>query len=76
MLTAADDPALLAEHPVTIGGGMNIARAAWNNPALNGLIAMYETLDADSTATAGAVHGNGGLGYRQGVAILEKVGVG
>ena len=51
----------------------NIARAPWNNPALNAVIAMYETLCARSApATVGAVHGNGGLGYRQGVAILGE----
>lgn len=62
---------ILATQALTITGGMNIARGAWNNPALNGLIAMYETL-TDATQKFGIVHGNGGLGYRQGVAILQK----
>ena len=48
---------------------MNLARAPWNNPALNGLITMYHQL-MDSPQQFGLVHGNGGIGYRQGIAIL------
>jgi hypothetical protein len=53
-----------------------------NNPALNGLITLYHRLCNDSAdsevavddeLTLGLVHGNGGLGYRQGVGILEKL---
>lgn len=65
-------PALLQEYPVTVTGGMNLARAPWNNPALNGLISVYQTL-LSSDKPVGGVHGNGGLGYRQGFAILEKL---
>lgn len=64
-------PAFLKEHSITITGGMNLARAPWNNPALNGLIAMYSQLIQGDKAF-GMVHGNGGLGYRQGVALLAK----
>ncbi len=60
---------VLDEHAVTITGGMNVARAPWNNPALNGLICMYEKIRSGKTSL-GAVHGNGGLGYKQGVALL------
>ncbi|MDP2561076.1 hypothetical protein [Psychrobium sp. 1_MG-2023] len=62
-------PGFLSEHSVTITGGMNLARAPWNNPALNGLIEMYQQL-TDSQCEYGLVHGNGGLGYRQGIALL------
>jgi hypothetical protein len=62
---------LLSEREVTVTGGMNLARAPWNNPALNALIVMCERLNAGS-ATMGAVHGNGGLGYKQGFAILQN----
>ncbi|MCX5660564.1 MAG: hypothetical protein NTW19_12695 [Planctomycetota bacterium] len=65
---------LLAKHEITVTGGMNLARAAWNNPALNALIALCEQLQT-GRATCGAVHGNGGLGYRQGVAILATGGL-
>ncbi|WP_299179468.1 hypothetical protein [uncultured Neptuniibacter sp.] len=64
-------PAFLEEHSITITGGMNLARAPWNNPALNGLITMYERL-IEGDEHYGMVHGNGGLGYRQGVALLSS----
>ena len=63
-------PQLLAQHPITVTGGMNLARAPWNNPSLNALITMHQQLITDQTQY-GLVHGNGGLGYRQGVAILK-----
>ena len=63
-------PGFLARHPITVTGGMNLSRAPWNNPALNGLISMYHQL-RQGGAPLGAVHGNGGLGYRQGLAILS-----
>lgn len=63
-------PAFLESHLLTITGGMNLARAPWNNPALNGLIEMYHQLST-SPHQYGLVHGNGGIGYRQGIAILE-----
>ena len=70
-------PAFLSQHLMTITGGMNLARAPWNNPALNGLIEMYHLLCSNSdnnarTHSYGLVHGNGGLGYRQGIAILQS----
>lgn len=64
-------PAFLKEYEITVTGGMNLARAPWNNPALNGLICMYQKLTSGDISL-GAVHGNGGLGYRQGVAILAS----
>ena len=39
-----DIPALLKSYAVTVTGGMNLARAPWNNPALNGLVSMYQQL--------------------------------
>lgn len=66
-----DIPDLLAQHSVTITGGMNLARAPWNNPALNGLISMYQRL-SNGEGVMGAVHGNGGLGYSQGIAVLIR----
>ncbi|WP_293268710.1 hypothetical protein [Neptunomonas sp.] len=64
-------PDFLNQHLLTITGGMNLARAPWNNPALNGLIEMFHLLNTDSQQY-GMVHGNGGIGYRQGVAILKS----
>ncbi|MEH6628214.1 MAG: hypothetical protein V7739_17360 [Motiliproteus sp.] len=63
-------PELLKQYPVTVTGGMNLARAPWNNPALNGLISLYQQLPRRKLRVA-LLHGNGGLGYRQGVALLK-----
>ncbi|WP_321492193.1 hypothetical protein [uncultured Desulfobacter sp.] len=62
----------LQHHQITVTGGMNIARAPWNNPALNGLIEVTEQLVKDSHAKYGMVHGNGGIGEAQGITILER----
>ena len=67
-----DIPDFLAEHSITITGGMNLARAAWNNPALNALVVMHSRL-CNGQEKFGLIHGNGGLGYRQGIAIVEHV---
>jgi hypothetical protein len=61
----------LQTHQITVTGGMNLARAPWNAPTLNALITMAQQL-SQGNKQYGLVHGNGGLGYRQGVAILEK----
>lgn len=65
-------PEFLQQHSITVTGGMNLAKAAWNNPALNALISMHHCL-LNGDEHYGMVHGNGGLGYRQGVALLGKV---
>ena len=62
-------PEFLNQHLITVTGGMNLARAPWNTPALNGIITMYHQL-MDSPQQFGLVHGNGGIGYRHGIAIL------
>lgn len=67
-----DIPDFLAEHSITITGGMNLAKAAWNNPALNALVLMHQRL-CNGQEKFGLIHGNGGLGYRQGIAIVESV---
>jgi hypothetical protein len=69
-----DIPDFLAEHSITITGGMNLAKAAWNNPALNALVLMHHRL-CGGQEMLGLIHGNGGLGYRQGIAIVERVDV-
>ncbi len=69
---APDDAALdrlLSRHPVTVTGGMNLAGAPWNNPVLNALIVMHQRLTGGE-ADLGLLHGNGGLGGWQGVALL------
>ena len=72
MITNVRDlPIFLERYEMTVTGGMNLARAPWNNLALNGLIDMYEKLKESST-TYGLVRGNGGIGEIQGIALLEK----
>ena len=66
-----DIPDFLTKHRITITGGMNLAKAAWNNASLNALIQMHEQL-CSGKESIGLIHGNGGLGYRQGVAVLER----
>jgi hypothetical protein len=66
----------IAKHSITITGGMNLARAAWNNPALNALVMMHNRLCDDKGGDhekLGLIYGNGGLSYRQGIAIVERV---
>jgi len=61
----------LAHYEITLTGGMNLERAAWNNPSLAALINMFVQLQG-AKRQYGLVHGNGGLGYRQGIAILGR----
>jgi hypothetical protein len=72
-----DIPEFLRQHSITITGGMNLARAPWNNPALNGIIDMVQRLKPSHPLQKtgeqyGLIHANGGLGYRQGVAIISS----
>ncbi len=60
---------VLARRELTVTGGMNLAGAPWNNPALHGLIVLLDQLKS-SEARIGLVHGNGGVGGYQGVAIV------
>lgn len=64
-------PAILKDYEITITGGMNFAKAPWNNPALNGIIEMYQKLKNAKKSSYGLVHGNGGIGEVQGVAIFK-----
>ena len=59
----------IQQRPLTVTGGMNLARGPWNNPALNGLIQLCHQLSNEQPQAV--LHGNGGLGYRQGIAVLS-----
>lgn len=65
-------PEFLKEHEVTITGGLNLGRAAWNLTSLNAIIAMREKLLNQKDIRYGLVHGNGSLGNQQGITILKK----
>jgi len=64
-------PDWLQKHSLTLQGGMNLNRAPWNLPALRALIEMTQALTT-SKEHLGGVQGNGGLGYKQGFAILRR----
>lgn len=64
-------PDFLRNYNITLTGGLNLARAPWNNPALNALVALCQEFP-HSNQEYGLVHGNGGLGGLQGVAVLRK----
>lgn len=66
--TPEEAVAFLASRPVTLTGGMNLARAPWNLPALRALIRVGRAVGGG--APRGLAHGNGGVGYAQGVAVL------
>ena len=61
---------LLTKHEVTITGGLNLGKAAWNLTSLNSLIVMRERLMSSKKAHLGLVHGNGSLGNQQGITLL------
>jgi hypothetical protein len=65
-------PTFLARHEVTLTGGLNLDRAAWNLTSLNYLIAMREKLLHSNKHKYGLVHGNGSLGNQQGITLIGK----
>lgn len=65
-------PEFLERHEVTVTGGLNLGKAAWNLTSLNALIVMRQRLLSSKVASIGLVHGNGSLGNQQGITILKK----
>ena len=61
----------LAGFPVTITGGLNLAKAPWNNTSVYAIAQMVGRLKADDTPSLGGIHSVGALGYKQAFAILE-----
>jgi|AMFO01.1.fsa_nt_gi hypothetical protein len=72
--TVASLRAALQTAPLTVTGGMNLARAPWNNPVLHALAVMWARLRQEARVEAGLLHGNGGLGGWQGLAVLRAGG--
>jgi hypothetical protein len=70
MARITDCRKFLADHEISITGGMNLAKAPWNGPVLNAIVALVERMTAEKIRYGG-VHGNGGLGYKQGFAIFS-----
>jgi hypothetical protein len=59
----------LAHHPATITGGLNLARAPWNNSTLSTMIQATQMIRASERSIIG-VHSVAALGYKQAFAIL------
>jgi hypothetical protein len=59
---------LLADHPVTITGGLNLARAPWNNTTLSAIVQAVEMIRAGTPIIG--IHSNAALGYKQGFLVL------
>ncbi|MFC1857645.1 hypothetical protein ACFL9U_06395 [Thermodesulfobacteriota bacterium] len=66
-------PEFLNKYPITITGGLNLSKAAWNNSTLNALVTMVEQLRAKDSPVIGAIHSIGALGYMQAFTILKKI---
>ena len=69
--TIKDIPEFLQKHAITLEGGLNLAGAPWNNPVLSSLVSMYHLL-LNGRTEYGLLHGNGGIGENQAVALLKK----
>ena len=70
--TTDEIPALLKKHDITMTGGMNLAGAPWNCPALFATCTAVDHLYGNDAVTHACIHGNGGIGGYQGIAILGK----
>jgi hypothetical protein len=68
--SVSDIPEIIKNYPLTITGGMNLAKGPWNNPVLRAMIEMNALLQKTNTPNIAGIHGNGGLGEKQGFLIL------
>ncbi len=62
---------VLEKHEITVEGGMSFGRAPWNCPAFRNAIIVANKLK-DSEEHYGLVHGNGGMGETQGLALFKR----
>lgn len=70
--TASEMIELLREKEVTVTGGLNLGKAAWNLTSLNGIIEMREKMMKNKKLKFGLIHGNGSIGNQQGITVLKK----
>ena len=66
-----DTEEFISNYQLTVTGGMNLAKAPWNLPVLRAIIALYDKLQQSDKISVAGVHGNGGLGEKQGFMILK-----
>ena len=64
---------LVEKFPLTVTGGLNLAKAPWNNTTLQALAEVTATLQRKDTPDLAGVHSLGALGYLQAFAVLELV---
>ncbi|MBR2551690.1 MAG: hypothetical protein IKF05_01685 [Erysipelotrichaceae bacterium] len=62
----------LERHEITVEGGMSLGRAPWNCSAFRNAILIAQKLSA-SSQHYGLVHGNGGMGETQGLALFKRI---
>ena len=62
----------LDKYPVTITGGLNLAKAPWNNTTLSAIIDMIDFLRSQQTVKLAGIHSVCALGYLQGFLILSR----
>ncbi len=67
-----DIPKFLEEYPLTITGGLNLSKAAYNNTTLCAFASMAKKLRASKSTAIGGIHSVGAIGYKQAFAILKK----
>ncbi len=73
-VSSADEiPGFLNQHPVTVTGGLNLAKAPWNNTTLYAFVEIAKLLKAEDSPSIAGIHSVGALGYKQAFAILENV---
>jgi len=63
----------LKKYPLTITGGLNFAKAPFNNTTLSALVSMVKQLHKKNSPRIGGIHSVGATGYLQAFAILQKM---
>jgi hypothetical protein len=63
----------VSRFPLTITGGLNLAKAPWNNTTVYAMAQMADRLKAPGAPSLGGIHSVGALGYKQAFAILRRV---
>jgi len=61
------------KYPLTVTGGLNLAKAPWNNTTLQAFAAVTAALQSPDTPDIAGIHSVGALGYLQAFAVLERI---
>ena len=60
----------LNQYEITVTGGLNLAKAPWNNTTLSAMVDIVKTLGSSKKKMLAGVHSVCALGYREAFAIL------